>query len=214
MNIEGRKKRFLIHDDASFEQKRQWHESCFSSYKNQTKATNMRTTFISNRQIYEEVVLKLVPIARNRLWISTADIKDMYVKKPGRKDMVPFLQILADLLEKGVEIRLIHAKEPGPAFRQDFDRFPKLWKGVERVLCPRVHFKCVIADGLRAYFGSANLTGAGMGAKGENRRNFECGVLTDDPALLEPLEEQFDAVWRGAHCARCGRKEYCIDRPV
>ena len=174
----------------------------------------MRTTFISNRQIYEEVVLKLVPSARNRLWISTADIKDMYVKKPGRKDMVPFLQILADLLEKGVEIRLIHAKEPGPAFRQDFDRFPKLWKGIERVLCPRVHFKCVIADGSRAYFGSANLTGAGMGAKGENRRNFECGVLTGDPELLEPLEEQFDAVWRGAHCAKCGRKESCIDRPV
>ena len=174
----------------------------------------MGTTFISNRQIYEEVVLKIVPGARKRLWISTADIKDMYVKKPGRKDMVPFLQILADLLEKGVEIRLIHAKEPGPAFRQDFDRFPKLWKGIERVLCPRVHFKCVIADGVRAYFGSANLTGAGMGAKGENRRNFECGILTGDPELLEPLEEQFDAVWRGAHCSRCGRKDYCIDRPV
>ena len=174
----------------------------------------MGTTFISNRQIYEEVVLKLVPSAKRRLWISTADIKDMYVKKPGRKDMVPFLQVLVELLDKGVEIRLIHAKEHGPAFRQDFDRFPKLWKGIERVLCPRVHFKCVIVDGARAYFGSANLTGAGMGAKGENRRNFECGLLTSDPELLDPLAEQFDAVWRGAHCSKCGRKQYCIDRPV
>ena len=175
----------------------------------------MGTRFISNRQIYEEAVLKLVPGAKKRLWIATADIKDMYVEKPGRTgQMVPFLQILAELLKRGVELRLIHAKEPGPAFRQDFDRFPGLWKGVERVLCPRVHFKCIIADGLRAYFGSANLTGAGMGAKGENRRNFENGVLTDAPAFVEPLAEQFDAVWRGAYCAKCGRRQYCTDCPV
>ena len=173
------------------------------------------TTFLSNRSIYTSVICGIVPQTRERLWIATADIKDMYVEKPGlTKQMVPFLQILAELLERGVAIRLIHAKEPGPAFRQDFDRFPGLWSGIERVLCPRVHFKCIIADGRRAYFGSANLTGAGMGAKGENRRNFECGVLTDDPELLEPLEEQFDAVWRGAHCSKCGRKDYCIDRPV
>ena len=172
------------------------------------------TRFISNRQIYEEAVLKLVPGAKTRLWIATADIKDMYVESPGSREMVPFLRILADLLKRNVELRLIHAKEPGPAFRQDFDRFPGLWGGVERVLCPRVHFKCIIADGRRAYFGSANLTGAGMGAKGENRRNFENGLLTDDPALVEPLAEQFDAVWRGAYCARCGRRQYCTDCPV
>ena len=172
------------------------------------------TRFISNRQIYEEAVLKLVPGAKTRLWIATADIKDMYVESPGSREMVPFLRILADLLKRNVELRLIHAKEPGPAFRQDFDRFPGLWGGVERVLCPRVHFKCIIADGRRAYFGSANLTGAGMGAKGENRRNFENGLLTDDPALVEPLAEQFDGVWRGAYCARCGRRQYCTDCPV
>ena len=43
--------------------------------------------------------------------------------------------------------------------------------------------------GKRAYFGSANLTGAGMGAKGDTRRNFENGILTDDPAFVEPLSE-------------------------
>ena len=50
---------------------------------------------------------------------------------------------------------------------------------MERMLCPRVHFKCIIVDGVKAYFGSANLTGAGMGAKSEKKRNFENGVLTD-----------------------------------
>lgn len=53
-----------------------------------------------------------------------------------------------------------------------------------------------------------------MGAKNENRRNFENGILTDDPALLEPLSEQFDSVWRGSWCPKCGRREYCTDCPL
>ncbi|MBO4633306.1 MAG: phosphatidylserine synthase, partial [Lentisphaeria bacterium] len=80
------------------------------------------TRFLTNREIYESAVLKLVPSARHRLWIATANIKDMYVEKPDlTKQMVPFLQVLAELLKRGVAVRLIHAKEPGPAFRQDFD---------------------------------------------------------------------------------------------
>ena len=135
--------------------------------------------------IYTEIIAKLVPQAQKRLWIATADIKDMYVEHNG--SLVPFLKILAELIGKGVEIRLVHAKEPGQPFREDFDRYPRLHRYLERVLCPRVHFKCIIIDGKQAYFGSANLTGAGMGAKSENRRNFENGILTDDQTLTEPF---------------------------
>ena len=170
--------------------------------------------FISNREIYEKVICGLVPQARRRLWIATADIKDMYVAAPGSKEMAPFLGVLDRLLAGGVDIRLIHAKEPGPNFRQDFDRYPRLWKQMERLLCPRVHFKCVIVDGATAYFGSANLTGAGLGAKSERNRNFENGILTDDPAFLVPLSEQFDSVWRGGFCKACGRRRFCGDPAV
>ena len=171
--------------------------------------------FVANREIYEKMIRDRVPQTKKRLWIATADIKDMYVEKAGlHRQMVPFLQILSELLHQGVAIRLIHAKEPGPAFRQDFDRFPGLWGGIERVLCPRVHFKCVICDGTTAYFGSANLTGAGMGAKGELRRNFENGIITDEPKLIAPLETQFDDVWRGHFCPKCARKKFCVDCPV
>lgn len=37
------------------------------------------------------------------------------------------------------------------------------------------------------------------------------GIVTDESALIAPLEEQFDAVWRGDFCMDCGRKDYCID---
>ena len=171
------------------------------------------TTFLSNRDIYTSVVCGIVPQARERLWIATADIKDMYVDIGGR-DMVPFLEVLDGMVKCGVEVRLIHAKEPGPNFREDFDRYPRLFTQMERILCPRVHFKCVIVDGTFAWFGSANLTGAGMGAKSDKKRNFENGVLSDDPALVEPLVEQFDSVWRGAFCRDCGRRDFCGDPVV
>ena len=157
--------------------------------------------FLSNREIYEQVICEVVPQAKDLLWIATADIKDMYVDTGGR-DMAPFLEALDGMLKRGVELRLIHAKEPGQNWRDDFDRYPDLWRGMERMLCPRVHFKCIIVDGRKAYFGSANLTGAGMGAKSVKKRNFENGVLTDDPALVEPLVEQSDAVWRNAPAAK------------
>ena len=171
------------------------------------------TTFLSNRSIYTSVVCGLVPQARERLWIATSDIKDMYVGADGR-DMVSFLEVLDTLVKRGVEVRLIHAKDPGPNWRDDFDRYPTLWSMMERVLCPRVHFKCIIVDGVKAYFGSANLTGAGMGAKSERKRNFENGILTDVPVLVEPLAEQFDSVWRGEFCRNCGRREHCADPVV
>lgn len=165
--------------------------------------------YISNREIYDEVVLDKVPQAESFLWIATADIKDMYVEKMRRS--VPFLEVLSDLVVKGVQIRLIHAKEPGPRFREDFDKYPDLIDGLERVLCPRVHFKSVIVDGNFAYSGSANLTGAGLGAKSKKRRNFEAGFITDDQEHLSPIMEQFDSVWMGSECDSCDRKQYCAD---
>ena len=72
-----------------------------------------------------------------------------------------------------MEVRLIHAKEPGPIFREEFDRYPILSKRLERALCPRVHFKMMIFDLDEVYIGSANLTGAGIGMKGAKTRNFE-----------------------------------------
>ena len=60
----------------------------------------MATRFVSNRQIYEEAILKIVPSARKRLWIATADIKDMYVDADGQ-DMVLPLEVLDEMVKRG-----------------------------------------------------------------------------------------------------------------
>jgi phosphatidylserine/phosphatidylglycerophosphate/cardiolipin synthase-like enzyme len=165
--------------------------------------------FITDRDIYEKVVRGRIGKAGRFVWIATSDLKDLYVDK-GRK-MVPFLEVLSDLVERRVEIRLLHAKEPGPAFRNDFDKYPNLIDGMERILCPRVHLKAVVIDGHFAYTGSANLTGAGMGAKSEHKRNFESGIITDDETIVGQVMEQFDNIWRGTHCGQCKRKKFCAD---
>ena len=93
------------------------------------------TIFLSDREIYERVICGVVPQAKERLWIATADIKDMYVdtmaaersegrakrgdnrgvsRVPSGRDMVPFLEVLDGMLKRGIAVRLIHAKDPGP----------------------------------------------------------------------------------------------------
>lgn len=167
----------------------------------------MSTEFISGTDHYNKVLAKVASVRRT-LWIGTADIKDLHVKAANGSE--PFLSVLDKLVRRGIEVRLIHAKEPGPVFKKDYCRYPLLKTGMEMMLCPRVHFKILAFDCESVYVGSANLTGAGIGMKSLGRRNFEAGILTDDPWLVENALEQFDSVWRGAHCTTCGRKEFCV----
>ena len=165
--------------------------------------------YIQNEQHYSKVLQQALLVKRE-LWIGTADIKDLYIKEGN--STIPFLGLLSKLVARKVNVRLLHAKEPGPIFRKDFDKFPNLAKGLERAICPRVHFKLFIFDLQSVYIGSANLTGAGIGMKSPNRRNFEAGILTNDPEIVESAINQFDQVWQGAHCKSCDRKEFCGDR--
>ena len=164
--------------------------------------------YTSNSSHYKELLSRVLNV-KHSLWIGTADIKDLYIEIGNEKK--PFLALIAQLIKKGVEVRLIHAKEPGPNFREDFDKYPILYDGLERVLCPRVHFKMIVYDCKVAYIGSANLTGAGIGMKAETTRNFEAGILTDDPELVEQAMNQFDEVWIGKHCKSCKRRDFCLD---
>ena len=164
--------------------------------------------YIADTDHYNKVLAKVTNVKQS-LWIGTADIKDLHVKVG--ETTKPFLAVIALLIRRGVEVRLIHAKEPGPNFRADFDRFPVLYDRLERVLCPRVHFKMMVFDGREVYIGSANLTGAGIGMKSSDKRNFEAGILTDETTIVEQTMNQVDEVWIGRYCKSCKRKDVCLD---
>jgi hypothetical protein len=168
----------------------------------------MSINFITNEQLYKQAI-EPIASATSFVWIGTADIKDLHVHHKGT--VQSFLCVLDSLAKKKAAIRLLYAKEPGVNFNKSFDKYPLLWKNMERQLCPRVHFKHIIIDGKFAYTGSANLTGAGLGIKSVNTRNFESGFVTTNPEIVEAIMNQFDEVWLGKYCKNCKRKVFCND---
>ena len=70
--------------------------------------------YIADIDHYNQVIAQ-IPKVKRLLWIATADLKDLYIEKKSGA-VVPLLQILNNLVKKGVEVRLIHAKEPAPRF--------------------------------------------------------------------------------------------------
>ncbi|MGA3067638.1 MAG: phospholipase D family protein [Tepidisphaeraceae bacterium] len=156
---------------------------------------------------YRRVVESGILRATVSLEIATADFKAMILPQaPGCRGM-SIIKALRRLAEKGVEVRLLHAGTPsGPALRELKAALPK---NLTIRRCPRLHAKTVIVDCRAMYLGSANFTGAGLGAKSDGRRNFEWGIWTQSASLIDAVVEQFNALWEGRRCTTCKRKDVC-----
>jgi phosphatidylserine/phosphatidylglycerophosphate/cardiolipin synthase-like enzyme len=179
---------------------------------------NLRLKVLRDRDHYEEV-MEAVLSARQSVWVATANLKDVMVEDPrlvpgrrrGRRGGYrSVLEVFAELADADVELRILHASMPSRAFRKSFDAQDSLVSGgLQMRMCPRVHLKTVVVDARLMYLGSANWTGAGLGVKGEGRRNFEMGILTDDDLMIDETQERFDRIWRGAECADCRLRDEC-----
>ena len=163
---------------------------------------------VSNSQHFYRIVHDGILKATISLDIATADFKAMLVPQPGTsRRAVSIVQVLRRLAEKGVEIRLLHAGTPSSAALRELKK--ELPENLTIRRCPRLHFKTVVIDANRMYLGSANLTGAGLGAKADGRRNFELGIWTQTPALIDAVLGEFNALWEGRCCDSCLRKDIC-----
>jgi phosphatidylserine/phosphatidylglycerophosphate/cardiolipin synthase-like enzyme len=174
---------------------------------------------IAGRGHYERVISRVLD-AKVSVWIATANTKEMMVEdgraRPGkrrsmrRSEYISVLARLDELAARGVELRLLHAEIPSRPFRAELAQHPRLVAGgLALRRCPRVHMKAVIVDGELLYLGSANWTGAGLGAKGSGRRNFELGIVSDDAQLLDQVQALYDRVWSGGECTTCKLRDEC-----
>jgi phosphatidylserine/phosphatidylglycerophosphate/cardiolipin synthase-like enzyme len=165
-------------------------------------------------------VIAAVREAHTSVWIATANVKELLIEDgraaPGRRRSLrrsayaSVLATLDGLAARGVELRLLHAELPSRPFRESLARYPRLVNGgLALRRCPRVHLKAVIVDGSLLYLGSANWTGAGLGAKGSGRRNFELGIVTENAGLLDDVQALYEQIWTGGECAACKLKDVC-----
>jgi phosphatidylserine/phosphatidylglycerophosphate/cardiolipin synthase-like enzyme len=164
-------------------------------------------------QHYHRIVRDGILRAKVSLDVMTADFKAMLIPAAGsagrgRRGRAPsVVEVFRRLADKGVEIRLLHAGTPSSAALRELRR--SLPSGLTIRRCPRLHAKAVVVDCRAMYLGSANLTGAGLGAKADGRRNFEMGVWTESAAMIDGVLEQFNALWEGRRCDACKRKDVC-----
>lgn len=164
---------------------------------------------------YDELVSRELPEARVAVWIATANLKELRVEAPvgtrarARGGWISVLDVLADLVARGVEVRILHGRPPSGPFARELRARRGLRQKLALRECPRVHLKLVAVDGRALYLGSANFTGAGLGARDPGRRNFELGILTDDEHLLDRAQSHFDDIWSGRECGACKLRSKC-----
>lgn len=167
---------------------------------------------IADESHYDEIVARGLLTAQASIWIATANIKDVHMQAPvgsrarARGRYESLFEWLRSRANSGLEVRILHASNPSRALGVS-----PAWKSSAalRRACPRVHLKMVAVDGRFLYLGSANFTGAGLGAKATGRRNFELGIVTEDPFMLDETQAKFDAIWTGKRCNGCRRRNIC-----
>ena len=168
------------------------------------------TRVVLNRDHLTAVLAEALARCQHRLFLATADVKDLHVpvaSRPGGGGARSIVEVFEGLARRHVEVRLLHGGVPSGPFLGRLKAHVPATLIMRR--CPRAHIKAVVVDGRWMYLGSANLTGAGLGAKSRRRRNFEGGVWTDQPALIDPVLDMLDAIWEGEECRDCGRRDYC-----
>jgi phosphatidylserine/phosphatidylglycerophosphate/cardiolipin synthase-like enzyme len=175
---------------------------------------------VVDRDHYDDVVIRALSSARVSVWIATANLKDVHVEAPigtrarARGKYLSITERFGELVRRGVEIRVLHGAAPSRPYRESLARQGDLAPpAFEMRHCPRVHLKLIAVDGAYLYVGSANFTGAGLGARGDGRRNFEMGFSSDDDLLLDAAQSRFDRIWTGKECGSCKLRSEC-PRPL
>jgi phosphatidylserine/phosphatidylglycerophosphate/cardiolipin synthase-like enzyme len=170
-------------------------------------SSNTPFDLVINADHFSRIVKDGICKAKVSIDIMTADFKAMLVPDGSSRRARSIIQIFRKLAEKGVEIRILHAGVPSSAALIELKR--QLPRGLIIRRCPRLHSKAVIIDTKQMYLGSANLTGAGLGAKADGRRNFELGIWTSSSSMIDEVYEQFNSLWEGNECGSCKRRDIC-----
>src|SRR5436309_1698713 len=89
-----------------------------SAWRPATAARTLRAKLLLDADHYEDLVQRAVAGAKVSVWIATANLKTMLVEAPvgtrarARGRYISFFESLADLVRRGVDVRILHASPP------------------------------------------------------------------------------------------------------
>lgn len=158
-------------------------------------------TLVLNEQ-HKTLISEGLLLSREEVLLSSAIIKDFLILLEENNKPIKFSELVKILVNRGVRFKIITT----PKMKTFY--FFKNLKGfndelIEFRFCARMHMKLLVVDTLFAYVGSANFTGAGLGMKGENKRNFEAGVVITNKKTISRLKKDFQEIWSGKNCMSC-----------
>ncbi|MHA1556555.1 MAG: phospholipase D-like domain-containing protein [Candidatus Heimdallarchaeota archaeon] len=163
----------------------------------------------NNGDSFEYIVHNGFLKAKKRIWFTSAKVTDFMIPNPKTKEAFQFSQRIYQLAKQGIRIKFILAP------REEEKKFYQKLNDVENIefkFCYNLHMKVILIDSTWLYFGSANLTGAGLGSRTRNgRNNFEIGTITIDEQAIQNIEQLLAEIWKGKHCENCYQKQkgYC-----
>lgn len=156
-----------------------------------TRFTGVELELIADAAHYHRLIRGVLPEARHSVWIATATLKDTRIEH-NFCQYRSIVGLLAELAKKGCDVRILHSGHPSSAFQRSFEIFSPV---IQMRCSERVHCKILLVDGYQLYLGSANMTGAGMGAKSDRRRNFEVGIFTRHLPLVGRVRDYYEDIW-------------------
>ena len=160
-------------------------------------------------EAFEHVVQNGFLLAKKEIWFTSAKTTDFMIPNPHTKEAFNFSHWLVRLRDRGVKINFILS--PRERERKVYQKL-KNEENIEFRFCYDLHLKVILTDNSWLYFGSANLTGAGLGSRTrKGRNNFEIGVITTDRDAIMQVERLLLRIWTGAECQNCYQKNrgYC-----
>jgi phosphatidylserine/phosphatidylglycerophosphate/cardiolipin synthase-like enzyme len=147
--------------------------------------------------------------AKKSIWFTSAKTTNFMIPNPKTKEAFHFSQRVNQLAKRGVSIKFILAP------REEKKSFYQKLKDINNIdfrFCYNLHMKVILIDSTWLYFGSANLTGAGLGSRTrKGRNNFEIGAITIDEGVISQTEYLLQKIWEGEYCKDCYQKQkmYC-----
>ena len=168
------------------------------------------TRLITGRDHYN-FLIGHIREAKSSVLIATANAKRFSIGETEAKaSSESFLDILESLANDGVDIRII-SSSPSRGFIEEMQEHEDLMDSpyFSFKICRRSHMKMVVIDNEIIYIGSANITAAGMGPRIDTRRNFEVGMVSSEPSIVEQGINIFEEAWSKKRCSSCYYKSEC-----